>query len=67
MSKKLIKLLDCFQKQDYTLRQKIAKQQIYNHNFVCIGKKKGLRVEAISFARKREDKVLKGTDVCILW
>jgi len=30
-------------------------------------KKKGLRVEAISFARKREDKVLKGTDVCILW
>jgi len=29
--------------------------------------KKGLRVEAISFARKREDKVLKGTDVCILW
>jgi len=29
--------------------------------------KKGLRVEAISFARKGEDKVLKESDVCILW
>jgi len=28
---------------------------------------KGFRVEAISFARKGEDKVLKESDVCILW